>query len=108
MKHLDGIQLEAAYEYLNWYHSGWEGGFIANQGYYSAVPETAKKFLSEDEWGYWYEGKAAKGDIIDPYGNVMEKAGARARRRLVLGTHGQGRLLEHGHGRIPLHDPEVE
>jgi putative spermidine/putrescine transport system substrate-binding protein len=76
MNHLEGIRLEAAYEYLNWYHSGWEGGFIARQGYYSAVPETAKNFMSEDEWGYWYEGKAAQGDIIDPYGNVMEKAGA--------------------------------
>ena len=76
MKHLDGIRLEAAYDYLNWYHSGWEGAFIARQGYYSAVPETARKFMSEDEWGYWYEGKPAKGDIIDPYGNVMEKAGA--------------------------------
>lgn len=76
MKHLDGIRLEAAYEYLNWYHSGWEGAFIARQGYYSAVPETARKFMSEDEWGYWYEGKPAKGDIIDPYGTVMEKAGA--------------------------------
>jgi putative spermidine/putrescine transport system substrate-binding protein len=76
MKHLDGIRLEAAYEYLNWYHSGWEGAFIARQGYYSAVPETAKKMMSEDEWGYWYEGKSAQGDIIDPYGNVMEKAGA--------------------------------
>jgi len=76
MKHLDGIRLEAAYDYLNWYHSGWEGAFIARQGYYSAVPETAKKLMSEDEWGYWYEGKPAKGDIIDPYGNVMEKAGA--------------------------------
>lgn len=76
MKHLEGIRLEAAYEYLNWYQSGWEGAFIARQGYYSAVPETAKKFLSEDEWGYWYEGKPAKGDIMDPYGNLMEKAGA--------------------------------
>ncbi len=76
MKHLSGIKLDAAYEYFNWYHSGWEGGFIAKQGYYSAVPETAKKFLTEDEWGYWYDGKAAKGDIKDPYGNIMEKAGA--------------------------------
>jgi putative spermidine/putrescine transport system substrate-binding protein len=76
MKHLSGIKLDAAYEYINWYHSGWEGGFIAKQGYYSAVPETAKKFLTENEWGYWYEGKAATADITDPYGKVMEKAGA--------------------------------
>ncbi|MGD9536016.1 MAG: PotD/PotF family extracellular solute-binding protein [Alphaproteobacteria bacterium] len=76
MKHLSGIKLDAAYEYLNWYLSGWMGGFIAKQGYYISVPETAKEFLSEDEWGYWYEGKAAQADIKDPYGNVMEKAGA--------------------------------
>jgi len=75
MKHLTGLKLDAAYEYLNWYQSGWQGGFIAKQGYYSSVPETAKKFLTDDEWGYWYDGKAAKNDIKDPYGNLMEKAG---------------------------------
>ncbi len=76
MAHLTGIKLDAAYEYLNWYMSGWQAGFIAKQGYYSSVPEAAKNFMSADEYGYWYEGKAAKGEIKDPYGNVMEKAGA--------------------------------
>ena len=75
MRHLKGLKLDAAYEYLNWYQSGWQGGFIAKQGYYSSVPETAKKFMTADEWGYWYDGKAAKGDIKDPYGTLMEKAG---------------------------------
>ena len=75
MRHLTGLKLDAAYEYLNWYQSGWQGGFIAKQGYYSSVPETARKFMTEDEWGYWYEGKPAKSDIKDPYGNLMEKAG---------------------------------
>jgi putative spermidine/putrescine transport system substrate-binding protein len=76
MAHLKGPKLDAAYEYLNWYMAGWQGGFIAKQGYYSSVPETAKKFMTEDEYGYWYEGKAAKGEIRDPYGNLMEKPGA--------------------------------
>ena len=67
--------LDAAYEYLNWYLSGWQGGFIAKQGYYSSVPETAREFLTEDEWGYWYEGKPAEEDILDPYGNHMENKG---------------------------------
>ncbi len=75
MRHLKGLKLDAAYEYLNWYQSGWQGGFIAKQGYYSSVPETAKKFMTADEWGYWYDGKPAKGDIKDPYGTLMEKAG---------------------------------
>ena len=75
MRHLEGIKLDAAYEYLNWHQSGWQGGFIAKQGYYSSVPETAKGFMTEDEWNYWYEGKPAQGEIKDPYGNHMENAG---------------------------------
>eukprot|EP00998_Keelungia_sp_KM082_P000017 NODE_10023_length_498_cov_1.353100_g10000_i0.p1 GENE.NODE_10023_length_498_cov_1.353100_g10000_i0~~NODE_10023_length_498_cov_1.353100_g10000_i0.p1 ORF type:complete len:123 (-),score=22.79 NODE_10023_length_498_cov_1.353100_g10000_i0:128-463(-) len=50
--------------------------FGLHQGYYSAAPETAKKFMSEDEWGFWMEGKEAQGDILSPEGKVMEKAGA--------------------------------
>jgi len=73
---LSGLELEAAYEYINWYLSGWVGGFLMRQGYYSAVPETSKNFMSEDEWGFWFEGKPAQGDIANPQGKVMEKAGA--------------------------------
>ncbi|MEL7303722.1 MAG: ABC transporter substrate-binding protein, partial [Pseudomonadota bacterium] len=43
---------------------------------YSAVPETSKNFMSEDEWGFWFEGKPAKSEIVNPQGKVMEKAGA--------------------------------
>ncbi len=68
MRHLTGLKLDAAYEYLNWHQSGWQGGFIAKQGYYSSVPETAKQFMTEDEWNYWYEGKPAQSEIKDPYG----------------------------------------
>jgi len=73
---LSGMELDAAYEYINWYLSGWVGGFLMRQGYYSAVPETSKNFMSEDEWGFWFEGKPAQGDITNPFGDVMEKAGA--------------------------------
>ena len=75
MAHLTGLKADAAMEYLNWYNSGWQGGFIAKQGYYSAVPETAKNFMTPDEWAYWYEGKPAAADIMDPYGHLMEKKG---------------------------------
>ncbi|MBI1396265.1 MAG: extracellular solute-binding protein [Betaproteobacteria bacterium] len=76
MRHLSGKKLEAAYEYLNWYLSGWQGAFVARYGYYSPVPSTAKKNLSPNEWAYWYEGKPSKDVILDPYGVPMEKAGA--------------------------------
>jgi putative spermidine/putrescine transport system substrate-binding protein len=74
--HLQGAQLDAAYEYINWYTSGWVGGYLNRQGYYSAAMDTAKEYMSADEWGYWIEGKAAQGDILAPDGTVMEKAGA--------------------------------
>ena len=75
-KHLQGIELDAAYEYINWYMSGWVGAYLNRQGYYSAVLDTAKQNMSEDEWGFWMEGKAAKAAIKNPLGDVMEKTGA--------------------------------
>jgi putative spermidine/putrescine transport system substrate-binding protein len=75
MSHLSGLKLDCFYEYMNWYTSGFQGAFIARQGYYSGVPENAKKFLTEAEWDYWYAGKPAATDITDPYGKLMEKAG---------------------------------
>ncbi|AJY46578.1 ABC transporter substrate-binding protein [Martelella endophytica] len=74
--HLEGAQLDAAYEYINWYLSGWVGAYLNRQGYYSACMDTAKKFMSDNEWGYWIEGKPATEDILSPEGQVMEKTGA--------------------------------
>ena len=75
-KHLSGLELEAAYEYINWYMSGWVGAYLNRQGYYSACLDTAKEFMSADEWGFWMEGKPAASDILSPEGKVMEKAGS--------------------------------
>ena len=75
-KHLSGLELDAAYEYINWYMSGWVGAYLNRQGYYSACLDTAKEFMTPDEWGFWMEGKPAAGDILSPDGKVMEKAGA--------------------------------
>lgn len=74
-KALTGLELEAAYQYINWYLSGWVGGYLMRQGYYSAVPETSKAFMTENEWGYWYEGKAATGDIVSPTGDKLASTG---------------------------------
>ncbi len=75
MKHLTGLKLDCFYEYMNWYTSGFEGAFIARQGYYSAQPENTRKFLTVAEYDYWYGGKPAATDILSPYGKLMEKAG---------------------------------
>ena len=71
---------------MNWFNSGWQGGFIAKQGYYSAVPTTAKKFLTPDEWDYWYDGKPAAVDIKDPVRHPDGEEGRDARRRRASGT----------------------
>ena len=75
-KNLTGMELDAAYEYINWYLSGWAGAYLNRQGYYSAVLETAKENMTPDEWGFWMEGKPAQSDIKSPDGKVLEKAGA--------------------------------
>ncbi|MEM1252979.1 MAG: extracellular solute-binding protein [Cyanobacteria bacterium P01_H01_bin.21] len=75
-KNLSGIQLDAAYEYLNWMLEGWVGAFLGRQGYYSAAPENAKKYMSAEEWDFWYEGKPAAADMVGPFGKTLAKAGA--------------------------------
>lgn len=75
-KNLSGIERDAAYEYINWMLDGWVGAFLGRQGYYSAVPENAKKFMSAPEWDFWYEGKPASEDMVDPFGKTLEKKGA--------------------------------
>ena len=77
MRHLTGKKLDAAYEYLNWYMSGWQGAFVSRYGYYSPVPSTAKKFMSDAEWQYWYEGKPSPEIVKDPFGQPMEPIGAK-------------------------------
>ena len=74
-KHLSGLERDAAYEYINWYLSGWTGAFLNRQGYYSAVLSTAQKNMSANEWGYWMDGKPATSAIVSPDGTEIAKTG---------------------------------
>lgn len=74
-KHLKGLERDAAYEYMNWYLSGWTGAYLNREGYYSAVLTTAKKFMTPNEWGYWMEGQAATAPIMSPQGQQIAKVG---------------------------------
>jgi putative spermidine/putrescine transport system substrate-binding protein len=74
-KTLKGKKLDAAYEFINWFLSGWAGAFLNRQGYYSAVLETARANMQPYEWAYWMEGKPAEKDIKAPDGTLLEKAG---------------------------------
>jgi putative spermidine/putrescine transport system substrate-binding protein len=71
-----GPTLDYAYEFVNWFLSGFAGAYLNRQGYYSAVLPTAKAAMEPYEWAYWMEGKAAEKDIKAPDGTLLEKAGA--------------------------------
>lgn len=68
-------KISAAYDFLNWFLSGWSGGFLARQGYYPSVPETARNFMKPYEWDYWMGGKPAEQDILSPQQIVIETKG---------------------------------
>jgi len=69
----------AAYEYMNWWLSGWPGAFIARQGYYISNPQRSQSYLSEDEWNYWYQGKASIKPLRGTDGNISVAAGEKRR-----------------------------
>jgi putative spermidine/putrescine transport system substrate-binding protein len=75
----DAEQQEAAYAYMNWWLSGWAGGYIARQGYYISNPQRARAFLDADEWAYWYGGEPATRALADPSGRTVVSAGEQRR-----------------------------
>jgi putative spermidine/putrescine transport system substrate-binding protein len=70
-----GPAQDAAYEYMNWWLSGWPGAFIARQGYYISNPERSRPLLHANEWGYWYEGKATDVALKGTDGRISVPAG---------------------------------
>jgi putative spermidine/putrescine transport system substrate-binding protein len=66
---------DVAYEYMNWWLSGWPGAFIARQGYYISNPNRSKQYLSEAEWNYWYQGLPASETLVGTDGNVSVQKG---------------------------------
>lgn len=76
-RHLAGGELDLAYEYLNWWLTGYAGAVMARQGYYISAPERTRSVLAADEWAYWYEGAVAVRDLHGPSGTVVVRAGAR-------------------------------
>ncbi len=75
-KTLEGEKEDAAYEFINWFLSGWAGAYLNRQGYYSAVLPTAQAQMEPYEWAYWMEGEAAEKDIMSPSGDLLDKAGS--------------------------------
>jgi len=74
-RNLHGRTLDVAYEYLNWWLSGWAGAVMARQGYYMSAPKRVRSYLSAEEWDYWYEGKPAACDLPGTDGRAVVRAG---------------------------------
>lgn len=71
----EGKEKDAAYEYMNWWLSGWPGAFIARQGYYISNAQRSKKYLSQAEWDYWYAGKPATEALRGTDGKISVQPG---------------------------------
>ncbi len=71
----EGHVKDAAYEYMNWWLSGYPGAFIARQGYYISNPERSRELMSVPEWNYWYEGKEATEALKGTDGRISVKSG---------------------------------
>ena len=72
---LKGRALDQAYDYINWWLTGWPGAFVARQGYYMSAPENVKASLSPEEWDFWYDGKPAAKNLNDPFGHHLVNKG---------------------------------
>jgi putative spermidine/putrescine transport system substrate-binding protein len=70
-----GKAKDAAYDYMNWWLSGWPGAFIARQGYYISNPQRSAQFLSQAEWDYWYDGKTASQTLRGTDGKISVQKG---------------------------------
>ena len=70
-----GSVRDAAYEYMNWWLSGWAGAFIARQGYYISNPERSRELLTQNEWDYWYDGKPTSVSLKGTDGKISVPAG---------------------------------
>lgn len=70
-----GAVKDAAYQYMNWWLSGWPGAFIARQGYYISNPQRSREHLSDAEWSYWYGGEPAATDLTGTTGQKVVQRG---------------------------------
>ncbi|WP_337182516.1 extracellular solute-binding protein [Shinella sp.] len=75
-RRLSGRMLDVAYDYLNWWISGWPGAVVARQGYYISTPERSRRYMTAAEWDYWYEGLLAREDLPGPDGSIRVKRGS--------------------------------
>lgn len=72
---MDHRKQDAAYDYLNWWLSGYAGAMMTRHNAYISNPEVSRDYLSSAEWAYWYEGSPAAEDLRCPLGRTIVRRG---------------------------------
>ena len=68
-------KLRACYDFVNWWHSGFAGSVMLRFGFFNAVAETARRFMGQNEYAYWVDGRQADRDYLGPFGNRVVRRG---------------------------------
>jgi putative spermidine/putrescine transport system substrate-binding protein len=71
----DPAHLDACYDFLNWWHSGFPGAFLLREGYYNAVPSTIRQYMTPGEYSYWMDGRGAEQTYSGPFGETSVAKG---------------------------------
>jgi putative spermidine/putrescine transport system substrate-binding protein len=71
-----GRVLDCAYDYLNWWLSGWAGARMIRSGLYVSASDNARPHLSNAEWSFWYDGKPTATDLQGPDGKTVIAPGS--------------------------------
>jgi putative spermidine/putrescine transport system substrate-binding protein len=66
----DPSTLQASYDFINWWYSGFPAAVMMRQSFYYAVQETSRGFVEPGEYAYWIEGAPADRDYPGPFGDV--------------------------------------
>jgi putative spermidine/putrescine transport system substrate-binding protein len=71
----DPARLQAAYDYINWWHAGFAGAEMMRIGYYHAVQATSRSHVDPAEWDYWIAGKPAAKSLPGAFGDATIRKG---------------------------------
>jgi putative spermidine/putrescine transport system substrate-binding protein len=71
----DPAKLDACYDFLNWWHSGFAGAVLLREGYYNAVQSTIRQHMTPGEYAYWMDGKPADRAYPGPFGDTSVAKG---------------------------------
>ncbi|MBW3097819.1 ABC transporter substrate-binding protein [Pseudohoeflea coraliihabitans] len=73
----DAWAVDAAYDYINWWFDGRAGALMSRNGAYMTGRAAVRKYLSQEEWEFWYRGTTAACDIRDADGTIVFSKGER-------------------------------